>query len=396
MMHEKESRPNRPGLFLFPTDRNNASRSSEAIQGTLISLRVSYLWRRALKAKWFSGFLCLWLVGMSSWLASPTEAQENEQRLGVTYVMCPQDVNEPAASCEEHVVISLAPTARQVGTANVVGEQIATDESGVVWFDVTGLSGSTVVVNAGTGGNIGIRCYSGDNEVRSRIVPGYHANIMFDVDIPASGDVNCTHYSFFSPHYDLLTDDSGSATGADPAPQGTVTLSSTSAAVNATVTYAIEAFPADSDVTVTWQRPGGSTLIVGRVMTDNVGSASGSFKVPATEGGNHNRVIFAAGAAGVTLPFQVTPRIKVIPAEVSAGDEVDASLRGFVKGESVEIRWLVDGVWVPIATVSVSNTGSANLTVTVPANAGEGLNSVRGDGVWLRAQTNAVTVVPAD
>lgn len=98
----------------------------------------------------------------------------------------------------------------------------------------------------------------------------------------------------------------------------------------------------------------------------------------------------------MTLPFEVAPRIKVIPAEVSAGQTVEVSLRGFGKGETVRIRWLVDGVWVQIATVTTSNTGSANLTVTVPADVDPGANKVRGDGPQFRAQTNAVTVVPAD
>ena len=60
----------------------------------------------------------------------------------------------------------------------------------------------------------------------------------------------------------------------------------------------------------------------------------------------------------------------------------------------MRIRWLVNGSWVTIATVVTSNTGSANVDVTVPANASLGENSVRGDGTEFRQQTNAVTVEP--
>ena len=94
------------------------------------------------------------------------------------------------------------------------------------------------------------------------------------------------------------------------------------------------------------------------------------------------------------VDFEVAPRIKVIPSTVSPGQTVDVSLRGFGKRESVRIRWLVNGSWVTIATVVTSNTGSANVDVTVPANADLGQNSVRGDGAEFRQQTNAVTVEP--
>jgi hypothetical protein len=216
---------------------------------------------------------------------------------------------------------------------------------------------------------------------------------MFELDIPAAGDVRCTHYSFFSPRNELLANDFQSPPTTDPMTSQNVTLSVTSATVNVTVTYAIEAFPADSEVTITWRRPGGSTMAIGTVTTDAAGSATGSFKVPATEGGPNNRVIFASGDVGVTLPFEVAPRIKVIPGEVSAGGDVEVSLRGYGKGETVRIRWLVDGVWVQIAEVTTSNTGSANVTVTVPERANAGPNKVRGDGPQFRAQTNAVSVV---
>jgi hypothetical protein len=55
---------------------------------------------------------------------------------------------------------------------------------------------------------------------------------------------------------------------------------------------------------------------------------------------------------------------------------------------------MVNGSWVTVATITTSNTGSANVIVTVPANATLGQNSVRGDGAVFRQQTNAVTVVP--
>jgi len=71
---------------------------------------------------------------------------------------------------------------------------------------------------------------------------------------------------------------------------------------------------------------------------------------------------------------------------------VTVSLRGYGKTETVRIRWLVAGSWVTVATVTTSNTGSATVSVTVPATADAGPNAVRGDGTVFRQQTNAVIV----
>lgn len=172
-----------------------------------------------------------------------------------------------------------------------------------------------------------------------------------------------------------------------------VELSTTRGVVNSGVGYAIENFPPSSPVTVTWRRPGGSTAVVGSTTTDGDGVAEGSIVVPGTNGGTGNTIIFSSGGTSVSITFDVAPRIKVIPSTVSAGETVEVSLRGYAKGESVRIRWLVNGSWVTVATVTTSNTGSANVNVTVPANAPDGSTSVRGDGTVFRQQTNAVTVV---
>jgi hypothetical protein len=174
----------------------------------------------------------------------------------------------------------------------------------------------------------------------------------------------------------------------------TAALSTTRSTVNAGVSFTVEHFLPGSTISITWRRPGGSTVSLGTVTADSSGEAAGSFVVPATEGGSANRVIFASGASTVSTAFDVAPRINVIPATVSRGQVVEVSLRGYGKQETVRIRWMVNGSWVTVATITTSNTGSANVNVTVPANATLGQNSVRGDGAVFRQQTNAVTVVP--
>jgi hypothetical protein len=174
-----------------------------------------------------------------------------------------------------------------------------------------------------------------------------------------------------------------------------VDLSTLRSAVNSRVSFDAENFPSNSTITITWRRPGGSTVDLGTVTAGNSGAATGSFVIPATEGGSGNQVTFAAASGTtVSITFDVAPRIKVTPATVSPGETVDVSLRGYGKRESVRVRWLINGSWVTVATVTTSNTGSANVSVTVPANASAGQNSVRGDGTIFRQQTNAVTVTP--
>lgn len=173
-----------------------------------------------------------------------------------------------------------------------------------------------------------------------------------------------------------------------------VELSTLRTTVNGSVDFSTENFPADSSISITWRRPGGSTVDLGTTMTDGSGEAADSFRVPATEGGSGSQITFASGGTSVVITFEVAPRIKVIPATVSPGQTVEVSLRGYGKKEAVRIRWRVNGVWITVATVTTSNTGSANVDVTVPAGASVGQNSVRGDGTVFRQQTNAVTVTP--
>jgi hypothetical protein len=174
-----------------------------------------------------------------------------------------------------------------------------------------------------------------------------------------------------------------------------VALSDARVTVNQRVGLTATDFPANTTLSLTWTRPGGSIIALGEITTDEAGAASGSIAVPATEGGTGSQITVRAGdGTSVTVSIEVAPRIKVTPGTVSPGQTVDVSLRGYAAGETVRIRWLVNGSWITVTTVTTSNTGSANVNVTVPGNADLGQNSVRGDGTAFRQQTNAVTVVP--
>jgi hypothetical protein len=99
-----------------------------------------------------------------------------------------------------------------------------------------------------------------------------------------------------------------------------------------------------------------------------------------------------SGSTSDSASYTVVPRIKLSPDEAASGELVNISLRGYDKRESVRIRWLRGSSWITLATVTTSNTGSANLDVRVPSWAIAGPQKVRGDGAVGRAQTNAFSV----
>jgi hypothetical protein len=175
----------------------------------------------------------------------------------------------------------------------------------------------------------------------------------------------------------------------------TVSLSTNRSTVNNTIGYTLTNFPANSAVTITWRRLTGSTIDLGTANTDANGSAVGTFVVPATPGGPGQQITFASGAVSQTVLFEVAPRVKVTPAEVSAGDEMNVSLRGFARQESITIRWRpgTAGPWITIGSGTTSNTGSANIIIIVPQNAVAGAYQLRAETASFNAQTSALTVL---
>jgi hypothetical protein len=151
-------------------------------------------------------------------------------------------------------------------------------------------------------------------------------------------------------------------------------------------------YPKNAWVKITWQRLSGSTIDIGTYFTNEVGSVKGQFRVPATEGGKGQKIIFTSGSVTKVADFEVVPRVKVTTNPAVRGLLADVSLRGYAKNETVRIRWLKGSSWITLATVVTSNTGSANVPVLVPLWAPDGMNSVRGDGTIFRQQTNTVYV----
>jgi murein DD-endopeptidase MepM/ murein hydrolase activator NlpD len=176
------------------------------------------------------------------------------------------------------------------------------------------------------------------------------------------------------------------------APTPAVTFSTYKGNVDAWISISLTGFPANSPVTVTWYRLTGSAIVMGTLQADGSGAASGQMRVPATPGGANQRVTFVSGAASVTVLFEVAPRIRISPSPVARGATINISLRGFAKKEVVRLRWKKGSGWVELGYLTMSNTGSANATMTVPAWAPDGNATIRGDGPVFRVQTSALVI----
>ncbi len=166
-----------------------------------------------------------------------------------------------------------------------------------------------------------------------------------------------------------------------------LTMSAARGTVNAKIRLEIAGFPANAPTNISF-----AGVVIATTTTSASGTASIRFAVPAKPKGLYE-VSAATQSVGAATSYEIVPRIKVIPGSAGPDDQVEISLRGFAKNERVRIRWLVDGVWVELFVIPrTSNTGSANVDVTIPAGAAPGPAKVRGDGTIARAQTNAFVV----
>jgi hypothetical protein len=164
------------------------------------------------------------------------------------------------------------------------------------------------------------------------------------------------------------------------------TLINTTGTVGSLINFYLYRYPLNVTVTVRYDG-----VAIGSVHTSSAGDAAGNVKVPASIMGPHT-VKFTYGSWASQATYTVKPRIKVTPTTVSRGQIVNISLRGYKGYEPVKIRWKKGDTFVQVAVVTTSSTGSANVGVVVPSFVPDGTTSVRGDGVYGHAQTNAVTV----
>ena len=166
-----------------------------------------------------------------------------------------------------------------------------------------------------------------------------------------------------------------------------VVASASEGTVQSPLSFSIRYFPSKVTVFIRWD----GIQSIGSITTTAAGDGSGVVRIPAAPMGTHTlKWQYDSWADSAT--YTIKPRIKVIESTVKRGQTVNVSLRGFAAKEVVRIRWKKGSSWIELGKITTSSTGSANAYLKVPTWAPNGSASIRGDGSYGRAQTNAVTV----
>ncbi|MFL5759346.1 MAG: SpaA isopeptide-forming pilin-related protein [Thermomicrobiales bacterium] len=157
------------------------------------------------------------------------------------------------------------------------------------------------------------------------------------------------------------------ATATKPAFSAAVTpaiaISPTSGRVDTKVTVTFSGFPAMVTVYIKFD-----TTVMTHVISSASGAGSTSFKVPAAPKGPHT-VKAVAGRIAASTIFTMTPRIRLSPTIGWMLSSTAISFRGYVPGESVEMRWYSDATnYTVLKKIVMSSTGSGNTTFAVPVS----------------------------
>jgi hypothetical protein len=165
-----------------------------------------------------------------------------------------------------------------------------------------------------------------------------------------------------------------------------IQLSPTSGFVGTSVAVLFLGFPKNRTVTISWD---------GKALASTTSSAAGdgsvSIQVPNARKGGHT-ITATRGQTSASARFTVVPRLRLSPSTVEVGDTLSVSLRGYAKGEAIDI--LLDSTAKRLATVAASGTGSASITVTVPAATG-GRHKIIGHGATGSQSAASFVVVPS-
>jgi hypothetical protein len=139
------------------------------------------------------------------------------------------------------------------------------------------------------------------------------------------------------------------------------TAGPTSGPVGTNVKVSCKGFAPFQSVVVKWD---GRTSQQRFMFTDQNGRASTIFGVPPATAGAHRIIVSSESHTAPSKRFTVIPSLSVNPTSGPGNGTVRATLRGFAKGEVVNIR--VQGQTRIRATVTMSSTGSGSVLFTVP------------------------------
>lgn len=159
-----------------------------------------------------------------------------------------------------------------------------------------------------------------------------------------------------------------------------IRLNRTSGTVGTAVTATLRGFAAHQSVDIVWHHAA-STVTVATVAASYSGSASVGFTVPAAHLGAHAVEGVGPGTGNrATASFAVSPSMALSTTGGAPGSTVRATLRGFARYETVNLTLITGGASEALGSVGVSSTGSAAVTVTIPAGVPHGDATITATG----------------
>lgn len=175
-----------------------------------------------------------------------------------------------------------------------------------------------------------------------------------------------------------------------------LSLETQSGRVGTRVGVNLHGYGAGESVLITFDS-GNGLRSVARVRASSTGNAATSFVVPPSTRGSHRVSGTDDSGHSTYRQFQTIPSV-VAESPVAAGEYSDVTLRGFVAGEVVELRWgsATGGV---LRTKVVTASGSGFVRAPIPESTNEGKHSLwavgnRGTSVRVTVSTFTVAEAP--
>jgi subtilisin family serine protease len=176
-----------------------------------------------------------------------------------------------------------------------------------------------------------------------------------------------------------------------------ITLSHRSGYVGNSVAIVLKGYGAGESVLVTFDSGAGVRSVV-RVRASSTGVASTSFIVSPSTRGSHRVAATDDSGHATSVTFETRPSL-VAESPVAAGAYSSVTLRGFMAGETVDLRWgsSTGGV---LRTKVVTASGSGATTVLIPATSTDGKHSLwavgdQGTAARVTVSTFAVASEPS-
>jgi hypothetical protein len=161
---------------------------------------------------------------------------------------------------------------------------------------------------------------------------------------------------------------------ATPIPIPAMSLSASSGNVGTRLSVQVRKFRPNSRVAVYWDATRVLTLD-----TDELGSARGSFSVPASLAGYHTVKANGALSKTASKQYRVLPLLKLNTGSVTAGRSIMATVSGFGANATVKVRlYDINGStsYVTIGSLVTNSTGGSQATFTIPRTAKAGYHKV--------------------